>query len=184
MLNTNRLSADALTTDQYDWLVNELQTNTATWTIVTMHNPMYSAGRYGANPDLNSISLALRSQLQGIFAEYGVDIVLQGHDHAISRTNPINGSGIPTTETWQTQDDIQYSVDPDGVLYLMNGPSGEQSRTPYAVDKTLYNYAQESKKGSWAEFTIDGNQLTVKVNYLSSANKPMNYQTWGILKTA
>jgi hypothetical protein len=147
-----------------------------------MHNPMYSVGKYGADPNLNSISLALRGQLQGIFAEYGVDLVLQGHDHAISRTYPIKAKGNPATETWQTIDGVQYSMDPDGVLYVMNGPAGEQDREVYKANDRLYKYAKGSKDGSWAEFAIDGNKMTVTVNYLSSDNQIATYEKWGIIK--
>lgn len=183
MLNTNKLDGEKLTQEQYTWLVNELQNNTATWTIVAMHNPMYSVGNYGANPDRNSIALSLRQQLQSLFAEYGVDVVLQGHDHAISRTFPINKDGEAMQETWQDVDGVSYSVDPNGVLYVMNGPSGTQSREPYAVDNTLYHYAQASNARSWAEFAIDGNKMVVTVKYTDGTTTG-EYQEWGIIKTA
>ena len=183
MLNTNRLTGTKLTDDQYAWLVNELKSNTATWTIVAMHNPLYSAGKYGSNPDYNSISTGLRAQLQGIFAEYGVDVVLQGHDHLVSRTHPIDGNGKTTTETWETIDDVKYSVDPNGVVYVMNGPAGDQTRTKsdYA-NASLYNYIYSSKACSWAELEIDGNQLTVVVKYTDGTNVS-EYCRWGVLKT-
>ena len=183
MLNTNRLTGTKLTDDQYKWLVNELKSNTATWTIVAMHNPLYSAGKYGSNPDYNSISLGLRAQLQGIFAEYGVDIVLQGHDHLVSRTNPIDGNGKTTTETWETVNGVKYSVDPSGVVYVMNGPAGDQTRTKSDYANTsLYNYIYSSKARSWAELEIDGNQLTVVVKY-TDGTTVSEYCKWGILKT-
>lgn len=183
MLNTNKLKGNALTSEQYDWLLNELENNTATWTIVAMHNPMYSVGTYGANPERNGIAMALRNQLEGIFAEYGVDIVLQGHDHMVSRTYPIDKDGMPTTETWQTVDGVQYSVNPNGVLYVMNGPSGTQNRSPYKVDEELYKYAQSSNACSWAEFAIDGNQMVVTGKYVSGDSVEQYYQ-WGIIKSA
>jgi len=183
MLNTNRLTGTKLTDDQYTWLVKELQSNTATWTIVALHNPLYSAGKYGSNPDYNSISTGLRAQLQGIFAEYGVDIVLQGHDHLISRTHPIDGNGKIGTETWQTVNGVQYSVDPNGVLYLMNGPAGDQTRSKSDhANASLYNYIYSSKACSWAELEIDGTRLTVTVKYTDGTNVS-EYCKWGILKT-
>ena len=75
-----------------------------------MHNPMYSVGKYGANSEANSIALSLRGQLQGIFADYGVDLVLQGHDHAISGTYPIDALGAPQAEQLVNIDGIDYSI--------------------------------------------------------------------------
>ncbi len=183
MLNTNDLTSSKLKDEQYNWLVNELKNNTATWTIVAMHNPMYSVGNYGANPSKNAIALALQKQLQGIFVEYGVDVVLQGHDHAISRTYPIDAQGQPKAETWQTDAGIEYSIDPNGVIYVMDGPSGEQWRTTYSIDESLYHYAEASKARSWAEYSIDGLTLQVSVKYYDGT-QIQTYHTWGIKKTA
>ena len=183
MLNTNDLTGNKLKDEQYNWLTNELKNNTCTWTVVSLHNPLYSVGKYGADSSRNAIALALRSQLRGIFAQYGVDIVLQGHDHAISRTYPINASGVPQTERWETINGVEYSIDPNGVIYVMNGPAGNQSRAPYEIDSSLYHYAGASKACSWAEFTISGNKLTVSVKYTDGTNVNV-YHTWGISKTA
>ena len=181
MLNTNKLTSSKLTTEQYEWLIEELEHNTCEWTIVAMHNPMYSVGKYGADSSRNKIALALREQLQGIFAEYNVDVVLQGHDHAISRTYPINVQGNPQSEKWKTINGVKYSVNPNGVIYVMNGPAGDQSRTPYAIDDSLYHYAQSSYARSWADFVIDGNTMKVSVKYYNGS-EIKTYQTWGILK--
>ncbi len=184
MLNTNKLTGVKLTTDQYEWLISELENNTATWTIVALHNPLYSAGKYGSDPSRNTISVGLREQLQGIFAEYGVDIVLQGHDHLVSRTHPIDKDGNPVKETWETIDGVQYSMDPQGVLYIMSGPAGMQTRIPDSnMDSSLYYYAQSSQRCSWAEFAIDGNQLLVTAKYVSGG-KVSEYCKWGVSKSA
>lgn len=184
MLNTNRASGSRLEQDQYDWLISELENNTATWTFVALHNPLYSAGTYGSDPSRNSIALALRSQLKDVFAEYGVDVVLQGHDHLVSRTHPIDKNGDTTNESWQTINGVQYSIDPNGVIYVMDGPAGTQTRSPNEnMEPTLYKYAQESQPCSWAEFAIDGNMLTVTVQY-TNGTQITEYQKWGIKKSA
>ena len=183
MLNTNVLTANRLTNEQYDWLVNELKNNTATWTIVSMHNPIYSAGRYGSEASRNEICLALRAQLQGIFAQYGVDLVLQGHDHVVSSTYPMNGQGQVQTESKQTIDGVEYTVNPQGVYYLLTGTSGGQTRAPYTTDETLYKYALQSKASSFTNFEIDGNSMKINVCYYQSG-EVKTYQTWGIQKTA
>ena len=189
MLNTNDRNEDnTLKDEQYNWLINELENNDCLWTVVTLHNPIYSVGKYGLSSSYNAICLAIRSQLQGVFAEYGVDIVLQGHDHMISRTNPIDKNGNPTAENWITEGGVEYSVDPNGVLYLMNGPAGSQTREIYNPDKnasiieSYYHYAVNSNASSWAEFEVDGDTITVTVKYVDDEGVH-DYYTWGIKKT-
>lgn len=181
MLNTNELENNRLTQQQYDWLINELGNNKCKWTVVSMHNPMYSVGKYGADETRNAKALALREQLQAVFVEYGVDLVLQGHDHAISRTFPINEHGMPLNEEIETVNGTEYTVNPQGVIYLMNGPAGSQQRSPFAVDESLYVYAEASKKASYAEITVSEDSLTVTVKWVDG-NTEKVYYTWGIKK--
>lgn len=189
VLNANdRDSYRQLKKEQYDWLISELENNTAMWTIVAMHQPCYSPGGYGSqiSGDKNAVALALQAQLRPVFAQYGVDLVLQGHDHVVSRTHAINGAGNIVAETWQTLDGINYSIDPDGVIYLETGPGGNQPRSPVSdADRSLYKYMLSAKTSSWSEISIDGNKLTVSVKY-SSATATTAYSdcTWGIQKTA
>lgn len=185
MLNTNKAGVTKLETEQYNWLVEELKNNTATWTIVVMHNPMYSIGKYGSDPSRNSICLALRAQLGGLFAQYGVDLVLQGHDHTISRTYPMNASNQPTSETFKEEGGVAYSVDPAGVIYLMNGPAGNQARVAHdgTYDQSIYKYGRASVASSWAQISINGNRLTVSVQYVSGGQATPYMDTWGIEKT-
>lgn len=181
MLNTNDLTGNKLKAEQYNWLVNELETNTCKWTVVALHNPMYSAGKWGANSANNAIALALQGQLRGLFAQYGVDIVLQGHDHVISKTYPIDGNGIAQSEIIETIDGVEYSIDPSGVIYVMNGPAGSQTRVPYVKNDPRYAYAEGSKAASWAELSFEGDILTVTVKYHDGTNERV-YHTWGIKK--
>ena len=187
MLNSNKDSGSKIDDAQLAWLIEELENNDATWTIVAIHQPMYSAGRYGSLPNLNSQSLSLRAQLSGIFAQYGVDLVLQGHDHLVSRTYPINATCAPTTETWKTEGDVKYSVDPSGVIYLMNGAVSDQARGPVdEADASLYAYKENAKVRSFAKITITGNRLVVVPQYVNGTATPYggNAAAWGIEKSA
>ena len=57
-------------------------------------------------------------------------------------------------------------------------------RSPYEdYNSALYYYAEKSNPMSWADFKIEGNTLTVTVNYFSGT-KVLNYKTWGIKKSA
>lgn len=182
MVNTNRLGANKLTAEQYDWLERELKEDFE-WKIVALHHPLFSAGKWGANPDKNEISLGLRAQLHGLFAENGVDLVLQGHDHCVSRTFPIDENGAALKEDIAETNGTEYSVNPSGVIYVMNGPAGNQSGDyVYKNDENLYVYAELSHSRSWAEIEINDLRLTVTVNHYSESGVEIQ-KRWGIEKT-
>ncbi len=182
MLNTNNLIDNKLEPAQYTWLEKELKNNNKKWTIVSLHNPMYSVGKYGADSSKNYISLALRAQLTKLFADCKVDLVLQGHDHAYSKTFPIKADGTADTNPiYETVDSVKYTVNPTGTIYSMHGPAGNQSRSPYSVDSSLYEIAAKSNTNSWAEISIEDNRLTVHIKYF--ANGTVNtFGSYGILK--
>ncbi len=99
VLNTNVLSSGKLTLEQYNWLEKELKSNDREWVIISMHNPIYSIGKWGSDPSYNSNALKLGEQLVPLFDRYGVDLVIQGHDHNVTRTYPISADGTPQSET-------------------------------------------------------------------------------------
>jgi hypothetical protein len=71
--------------EQYDWLVQELETNTAVCTIAYFHHPVFNVGTEGE---------ALRMPpIWEVLANHGVDVVLTGHDHDYQRWHPMNAAG-------------------------------------------------------------------------------------------
>jgi 3',5'-cyclic AMP phosphodiesterase CpdA len=63
---------------QAAWVRRLLTNNPMRWTVVTFHQPMFSA-----TPDRDN--MRLRKNWLPVFEEYGVDLVLQGHDHTYAR---------------------------------------------------------------------------------------------------
>jgi hypothetical protein len=73
---------------QVKWLDSVLRSNTKKWTAITTHYPVYStkAGRD---------NWELREAIKPLIDQYGVDLVLQGHDHTYARGFPENeGKGL------------------------------------------------------------------------------------------
>lgn len=70
---------------QLKWLRSELKQSQAPWKVVFAHHPIYSSGQHGSNRDL------IRD-LTPIFAEHGVQLYLNGHDHHYERTHAMNGT--------------------------------------------------------------------------------------------
>ena len=78
---------------------------------------------------------------------------------------------------------VEYSIDPSGVIYVMNGPAGSQTRVPYVANDPRYAYAEASQAASWAELSFEGDIVTVTVKYHDGTNENV-YHTWGIKKDA
>ncbi len=84
-LNTNiDYSVDS---DQYHWLKADLKQakkDKALWTMVFFHHPVYSSGMHGTTTGMAAI-------LSPLFEQYGVDLVLNGHDHNYERMESVDG---------------------------------------------------------------------------------------------
>lgn len=114
VLDSNRVGEKAQTA----WLRATLAEPVAegTWTIAAMHHPAFSAGHHGSDA-------AVREAWAPLFAEFGVGLVLAGHDH-----------------------DYQRSLTQDGVTYVVSGagatlrPTGREEFT--AVSSSTLHYLE------------------------------------------
>lgn len=70
--------------EQLAFLEETLDDSPATWKIVALHHPPYSAGYHGSDE-------AAREAFSPLFERYGVQLVLSGHDHDYQRSKVING---------------------------------------------------------------------------------------------
>ncbi len=70
---------------QLDWLEKNLAQSQATWKIVFGHHPLYSSGLHGTSQELID-------KLSPLFARYGVQLYINGHDHNYERTIAIKGT--------------------------------------------------------------------------------------------
>ncbi len=179
VLDTNSVSAKGLFDEQYSWLENELKTNKQKWTIVSMHAPMYSVGKWGAEVS----GRLLRAQLKSLFAEYEVDLVLQGHDHTYSKTYPINAEGKANTSvTYKNIDGIDYCKKPKGTIYVVSGPAGNQARN-YVEENVTGEFEKygNAEPSSWAEIEVTDKLLTVRRWYYNNG-EPAVWESYGIRK--
>lgn len=130
--------------------------------------------------------MALRKQLNPIFAEYGVDLVLNGHDHVYSQSYPITASGIAVKDgEKKTIDGISYYVNPQGTIHLESGTAGSQNRGVLATGRQYSENRDLTRAGNsyYSAITIEDNKLTVnyyEVN-VESGTETLKY-SWGILK--
>lgn len=177
-----------LTTEQQSWLKRDLLSTDKKWKVVAMHNPLYSPGKYGSLEDYNFVALVLRKQLNEVFSQCGVDLVLTGHDHVYSRTYPVSAEGeaLVKTET-VTENGIVYMVNPQGPVHLASGTAGNQARgiadSIAKGDKKMFQQMQgtETEHCSYSAITIEGNKLTVEYYDTDGTDGKLLY-SWGIIK--
>ncbi len=72
---------------QAEWLKNDLANTDATWKVVLVHRGVYYVKDRSAGDEVKDVLL-------DVIDEYGVDLVLQGHDHVYMRTYQMKGDEI------------------------------------------------------------------------------------------
>ncbi|RPI22609.1 MAG: metallophosphoesterase [Acidobacteria bacterium] len=76
------LDSTYMSPEQLEWAEKELRGSNKKWKIVFFHHPIYSSGgRHGSD-------LELRKVLEPLFVQYGVDVVIAGHEHFYERIRP------------------------------------------------------------------------------------------------
>lgn len=177
VLDTNDLKNDELSEKQTAWLIEDLKKNaenkTTKWTIVMLHKGPYTAGSHAFDADV----IGLRKQLTPIFAENGVDLVLQGHDHTYSVSEYIGADGKPV-ETKKASDGSV--TNPKGVLYVNLGTMGDKfynyiysdevsivKREKASLNEKIQKYVTDEgylelkETPCFADIRVDKNELTI-----------------------
>lgn len=109
---------------QAEWLGQVLQGHGARWTVVVHHHPMTSVSRGRDNPPL-------RAHWQPLFERHGVDLVLQGHDHAYGR-HRMRGAGPAGDEG------PVYVVSVAGPKQYLTSPAARRQMARTGEDLQLY----------------------------------------------
>lgn len=135
--NRNYRPKDEGGTGQYDWLKDHLEASAndpRQWKIVMLHAPIYSPC------DCNNQEDA-RKYLTPLFEEYGVDLVLAGHEHYYAR---------------KTVNDISY-------LILGGGGAGIDLCSACTSNQQCNGFDMVYGEHHFAYFKISGDTLSVEV---------------------
>ncbi len=120
VLDTNKSTDDNtsyIDDEQLEWLEDDLKKareNGSKWIIVNMHKGLYTIGKHSDNEKFDGENGA-RNRVGSVFEKYGVNLVIQGHDHCPSVSKPIKDG----------------KASEDGVVYINTGSAGSKS---YGVD--------------------------------------------------
>ena len=134
--------------EQTIWLEETLKNNPHKWAIAFLHHPIYSASTSRDNPKR-------RQAWKPLFDEYGVDLVLQGHDHSYAR-----GSSSLIEKNLSTGTNTK---DVTGTVYVVSVSGPKQ----YDVKKDWKEYDISLDKSGqdkqlFQVITIDDNKLSYK----------------------
>ena len=106
---------------QAAWLDGVLADNPRSWTIVAVHQPMFS-------PRQDRDNALLREHVLPVLEARRVDLVLQGHDHVYGRRGgPVDGQATP-----------QYVVSVAGAKQYRLSPEARATMAPVAEDTQLF----------------------------------------------
>lgn len=161
---------------QYQWLKQDLNQNTSTWTIVYFHHPPYTMGSH--NSDLELDLAAVRQYMTPLFESKSVDVVLNGHSHNYERSWLIKGhTGLESTfsKVIHAKDSssayydgspnscayVKDSLSNKGVVYTVCGSSGwvTTTQTSYPHDAMFYS---NTLVGIGAYIEVDSNRMDLK----------------------
>ena len=119
-----------------DWIRFDLAASTADWQVVVLHVPVYEVHS-------DTRATAVREAWGGIFEDYGVDLVFEGHQHVYSRCYPMY------------RERIDYEK---GVTYIMGvaGSKFYDSSDETLAERVVYNTA------TYELVRTDGDTMTVQ----------------------
>ena len=121
------LDSNAINDRQTAWLEQQLADSTATWKIAVFHHPPYTCGGHSGSSEIVR-------RWAPLFEDYGVQLVLSGHDHNYQRFAARNGvtyvvhgggaaglyslRGCPSSYPPRVRTRLEH-----GFLYVVVGPS-------------------------------------------------------------
>ena len=159
-----------------NWLIADLQQNTAEWTIAYWHHPPYTKGSHDSDNGLflDGELVEMRENILPIIEQYGVDLVLNGHSHSYERSFLIDGhygysnelipSMILDNGFGGSNGDCPYEKNTTiskahkGTIYAVVGCSGKLSGTSSGWPHPAMAYSIETRLGSMI-MTVDHNRL-------------------------
>ncbi|MEP6577093.1 MAG: metallophosphoesterase [Nitrososphaerota archaeon] len=142
---------------QYSFVNHDLQVTSGDaaikWIIVSFHTPMYTS------PSKHSPNVLFRETYHPLFDKYGVDLVLQAHNHNYQRSYPLSFNGLKSSNPIETSSQKNHYTDTPGQIYAVVGTAG---RSLYTLDgKASFNVNQFEGYGFLnLEISDNGNTMT------------------------
>ena len=162
--------------DQYNFVVNDLRKAANNpdikWIIVSLHRPIYTS------PSASAPSISFRDPYHPLFDQYGVDLVLQGHNHNYQRTFPLNYNPTDPSNPIATSTDAGDYKNPNGAVFAIVGTGGDDLH--WLSGSAPFVVYQQDKKFGLLDMHFSDNKLDAK--YVTDDGATMD--DFSISKTA
>ena len=145
--------------EQYQFVLEDLektsQNKDIDWIFVMFHKPMYSP------LSKQFEEYIIRDKYQPLFDKYGVDLVIQGHNHIYSRTLPLSLNKLdiskPIVDQSSSTSNNNIFTNPNGTIFLVVGVGGDEL---HRIENVPYYVANQYNKGfGFVDLKIDGKRL-------------------------
>lgn len=108
--------------NQHGFISNDLytasQNKSIQWIVVYLYKPMYTS------PSLHPAQGTLRDLYHTLFDYYGVDLVLQAHNHNYQRSYPLRFNQTNSSMPIITDRNNSVYVNPNGTIFMIVGTAG------------------------------------------------------------
>ena len=134
--------------EQAKWLDEDLSESDKQWKIVMLHQSMYPA---------KTERYSTKAPLLDVIDKHEVDLVLQGHDHMVTRTYPMRNDAIVTTSNPAS---VKKGT---GTIYSILGSAGPKrySALEQIPEYMAFLEATSSSKPVYYIFTVNDEKISV-----------------------
>jgi len=126
---------------QKTWLAQDLAATKQPWKVVFFHHPPWSSGAHGSQ-------LVMRREFGPMFEQYGVDLVLTGHDHNYERSRLMKGDGVAASGT-------------RGIPYVVVGSGGAALRS-FPITQPSWTAYRNNTDIGYLDVQVSGGTLTAR----------------------
>jgi len=153
VLSTEQTSSSS----QYNFVKTDLakasSNSNIDWIIIYMHKPLYTS------PSRHAGESTMRDKYHPLFDQYGVDLVLYGHNHAYERSYPIKyDKASPSTPIITGGSRGSYN-DPQGQIFATVGTAGQSI---YHYDSKSFYVVTQYEGYGFLDIDIAGTKLVAK----------------------
>lgn len=154
VLNTGDGDKD-IPKSQLKWLKNDLAESSDLTKIVLIHKAPYSNFNHANDPEI----VAIREQITPICKEYGVDAVLEGHDHSFYRGNI------------------------DGTVYFMNSSAGIKQHSGLMINTEIPSEKSTIMKNpTYTLVSVTSDSIIFNTYEVSQDGSEKLFDTWSLKK--
>tara|TARA_B100001113_G_C21119364_1_gene626714 strand:- start:86 stop:1441 length:1356 start_codon:yes stop_codon:yes gene_type:complete len=141
---------------QYLWLEQEFASvdrEVTPFIIVYGHSPMYSSNSYHGS------EVELRSALEQLYVDNGVDLVIAGHDHFYERTWPVSAETVMDTGY-----DNRFARG-EAPIHLVIGMAGRSAYEDLDEPQPDWSAYRENSTYGWTRWVYDGDAREISMTF-------------------